>query len=78
MKIAEITQPESIVVRDLDAPDPSPDEVQIEVMASGICGTDVHIYEGDYMGTYPIVPGHEFAGVVSAVGDDVTRLHIRP
>jgi len=43
------------------------------VMASGICGTDVHIFRGEYLGSYPIVPGHEFAGVVEQTGRGVTR-----
>jgi 2-desacetyl-2-hydroxyethyl bacteriochlorophyllide A dehydrogenase len=42
-------------------------------MASGICGTDVHIFRGEYLGSYPIVPGHEFAGVVEKTGRGVTR-----
>jgi D-arabinitol dehydrogenase (NADP+) len=43
------------------------------VMVSGICGTDVHIYHGEYLGKYPIIPGHEFSGTVEAVGAQVTR-----
>jgi 2-desacetyl-2-hydroxyethyl bacteriochlorophyllide A dehydrogenase len=42
-------------------------------MASGICGTDIHIFRGEYMGGYPIIPGHELAGVVEKVGGGVTR-----
>jgi 2-desacetyl-2-hydroxyethyl bacteriochlorophyllide A dehydrogenase len=42
-------------------------------MASGICGTDIHIFRGEYLGPYPVIPGHEFSGVVSAVGDAITR-----
>jgi 2-desacetyl-2-hydroxyethyl bacteriochlorophyllide A dehydrogenase len=45
----------------------------IEVRASGICGTDIHILRGEYMGDYPVIPGHEFAGNVVAVGARVTR-----
>ena len=33
-------------------------DVRIQVKASGICGTDVHIYRGEYLGTYPVTPGH--------------------
>lgn len=43
----------------------------IRVSATGVCGTDVHIFHGEYLGSYPIVPGHESAGVVEAVGDAV-------
>lgn len=50
--------------------------VTIQVKASGVCGTDVHIYKGEYIGSYPIVPGHEFSGVVTAVGAGVSTLSI--
>jgi 2-desacetyl-2-hydroxyethyl bacteriochlorophyllide A dehydrogenase len=47
--------------------------LRIKVMASGICGTDVHIFRGEYLGGYPVIPGHEFSGVVEEVGGKVTR-----
>jgi len=52
------------------------DDVVVRVMASGICGTDVHIYRGEYLGDYPIIPGHEFAGIVEAVGPGVSRVKV--
>ncbi len=58
------------------APDPTPGvgELVIRVGACGICGTDLHIAEGEFPPTpYPIVPGHEFAGEVVAVGADVPK-----
>jgi D-arabinitol dehydrogenase (NADP+) len=60
----------------MTCPDPAPDEVVVRVMASGICGTDVHIFRGEYLGGYPVIPGHEFAGVVEAVGSQVTRFQV--
>ena len=57
-----------------EVPDPSPGHGQlvVKVGACGICGTDVHIADGEFPPTpYPIVPGHEFAGRVAAVGDGV-------
>jgi len=73
MKAAQITQPGAMQVIDTAAPTPAPNEVMVRVMASGICGTDVHIFRGEYMGGYPVIPGHEFAGTVEAVGSSVTR-----
>jgi hypothetical protein len=69
-------------VRELPEPAPGPDEVLIRVRACGICGSDVHIYERDADGymlypgmiSAPVVTGHEFAGVVEAVGEDVADL----
>ena len=55
-------------------------DVLINVKACGVCGTDVHIYEGDKGAadvTPPTILGHEFAGVVEAVGSDVDpRSHV--
>ena len=47
-------------------PVPRPDEVLIEVDRCGICGTDVHIFRGEYLGSYPVTPGHEFSGTRSS------------
>ncbi|UCC65066.1 MAG: zinc-dependent alcohol dehydrogenase family protein, partial [Anaerolineae bacterium] len=56
---------------DIETPAPGPGEMLIEVAAAGVCGTDLHIYHGEYEGRYPIVPGHEFSGTVAAVGQRV-------
>jgi len=73
MKAAKIVQPGQMEIVDIDPPEPAADEVLVRVMASGICGTDIHIFRGEYMGGYPVIPGHEFAGVVEAAGRAVTR-----
>src|SRR6201994_2342471 len=57
-----------------EVPDPAPGhgELIVKVGACGICGTDVHIADGEFPPTpYPIVPGHEFAGQVGALGGGV-------
>jgi 2-desacetyl-2-hydroxyethyl bacteriochlorophyllide A dehydrogenase len=73
MKAAVIERPGSIVVKAVPAPAVGDHDVLIEVKASGICGTDIHIFHGDYLGTYPVTPGHEFSGIVRKVGAKVTR-----
>ncbi len=74
MKAAIIEKPQKVQVKDVEAPRVTrPDEVLVKVMASGICGTDVHIYHGEYLGSYPMTPGHEFSGVVVEVGEKVRR-----
>jgi alcohol dehydrogenase/propanol-preferring alcohol dehydrogenase len=60
-------------VVDLPIPEPGPDEVRIRVEACGICHSDAFVKDGTFPGIdYPRVPGHEVAGVVDAVGSDVT------
>lgn len=73
MRAARIEQPGILQIVETPRPDPAPGEVLVRVMASGICGTDIHIFRGEYLGGYPVIPGHEFAGVVDAVGSGVTR-----
>jgi L-iditol 2-dehydrogenase len=61
-----------VELRDLPRPRPSPDEVLIRVKAAGICGSDLHIYDGEAPATLipPVVMGHELAGVVEETGRD--------
>jgi D-arabinitol dehydrogenase (NADP+) len=76
MKTVVIPNPNEISVLERDVPEPGPGQLLIQVMASGICGTDLHIYRGEYMGKYPVIPGHEFSGVVTSVGSGVTRFNV--
>jgi 2-desacetyl-2-hydroxyethyl bacteriochlorophyllide A dehydrogenase len=72
MRAAVWQQPGDLVVEERPDPSPGPDEIVVRVGACGMCGTDVHIAEGEFPPTpYPIVPGHEFAGEVVTVGDQV-------
>src|SRR5580700_1829864 len=60
---------ETIVV-----PDPGPGEALVDVKACGVCHTDLHYREGGINDDFPFLLGHEAAGVVSAVGPDVTEV----
>jgi D-arabinitol dehydrogenase (NADP+) len=51
-----------------------PRDVLVRARACGICGTDVHIWEGDFFPTFPLIPGHELAGEVAEVGAEVRGL----
>ena len=58
---------------DLPVPDPDANEVRVRVEARGICHSDAFVKEGTFPGLeYPRVPGHEVAGVIDAVGSDVS------
>jgi 2-desacetyl-2-hydroxyethyl bacteriochlorophyllide A dehydrogenase len=76
MKAIGIEQPNRAAVADLPVPQPGRGEVLLRVMASGICGTDIHILRGEYLGEYPVIPGHEFSGVVEQVDADVGRCEV--
>jgi 2-desacetyl-2-hydroxyethyl bacteriochlorophyllide A dehydrogenase len=52
-------------------PEVRPNSLLVRVAASGICGTDPHILHGLYPANLPLIPGHEYAGVVESVGDGV-------
>src|ERR1700744_5688794 len=60
-------------IETLDLAEPRPDELLVRVVASGMCQTDQHGRDGYYDTPLPAVFGHEGAGVVAAVGKDVTR-----
>ncbi len=67
---------ESVKLMDIPIPEPKEEEVQIKVMACGICGTDEHIMNDAYQHTVPVVLGHEFTGVVTKIGRDVKNLKV--
>lgn len=60
-----------VELRDFDTPDPGPGEVQMEVAVAGICGTDLHIINGDWPMTPPVVMGHELSGTIVHAGPGV-------
>lgn len=74
MRAAVITARNEVEVATVPDPTPGPREVVVAVAGCGICGTDLHILDGEFAPTLPIVPGHEFAGEVVAVGEDVTEV----
>ena len=72
MRAVIVEEPGVVRVEDVPEPEPGPDEVVVQVGACGICGTDVHIIDGEFPPTrYPIIPGHEFGGEVVTVGANV-------
>jgi len=69
---AIMVNPGKIEFREIPLPQPEPDEVLMQVKRIGICGSDIHVYHGLHPYTsYPVVQGHEVAGVIAAVGTQV-------
>lgn len=76
MKAAVVVTPGELSIESVPDPTPGPGEVVVEVAACGVCGTDLHILDGQFAPRFPIVPGHEFAGEVVAIGADVFGLAV--
>ena len=72
--LREINQP--LEIEDIAHGDPAPREVLIRTVAAGVCHSDLHFQNGSYPYPLPAVLGHESAGVVEAVGSDVT--YVKP
>jgi len=70
-----MTRPGVIVFGDVPKPVPGKGQVLIRVRRIGVCGSDVHVRHGKHPFTpYPVVQGHEFSGVIEAVGKGVSKL----
>lgn len=90
MKSASITKPKSpLEIVSKENPKPIGSQVLVRVEACGVCHSDIHLWEGGYDGPdgeflkatdrgvrYPLIPGHEIAGVVEEVGEEVSSLNI--
>ncbi len=71
MKAAIVKSVGGVAVETVDDPTPGAGEVVVQVAACGLCGTDLHIAEGEFAPSLPVIPGHEFAGTVVACGSGV-------
>jgi len=77
MKSVIIEKPGSFRIEEFPPLFPGEGEVVLDVRACCVCGTDRHLLDGEFKGAlYPLVPGHEFSGVVAEVGAKVT--HVKP
>ena len=73
MRAIVLDRPGSFRVAQVPDPALGPGQIVVKVEACGVCGTDIHIMDGEFPPTpYPITPGHEFAGTVAALSPDVT------
>ncbi|KAA9144772.1 galactitol-1-phosphate 5-dehydrogenase [Microbacterium lushaniae] len=68
MRAAVLQGPGELEVRDVERPTPGPGEALVQVMVSGICGSDLPRVLGSGARRYPLILGHEFSGVVAEVG----------
>ncbi|TBL70302.1 zinc-binding alcohol dehydrogenase family protein [Paenibacillus thalictri] len=74
MKAAVMTAPYKIGIQEVEKPVPKGNEVLVRMKAAGICGGDIHFYDGSHpYAQYPQIFGHELCGIIEAVGAEVTR-----
>lgn len=77
MKSIVIEKPNALVIEDRPLPAPGAGDVRVKVKLAGICGSDSHIYRGhNPFARYPRVIGHEFFGVIDAVGEGVDEARL--
>ncbi|KAI0711362.1 NADP+-dependent D-mannitol dehydrogenase [Earliella scabrosa] len=72
MRAVYYHEPRNYEIREVPIPDFGDEEVLLKITACGVCGTDQHIHEGEFISTFPLIPGHEFVGEIAAVGKNVT------
>lgn len=87
MKAARIIKPkESLEIQDIEIPNPKGSQVLVKIQSSGVCHSDIHLWQGGYEGpggqflkttdrgvTYPLTPGHEVSGIVENIGEEVQQ-----
>src|ERR1700722_14197738 len=77
MRALVITGPYSAAVQDVEVPVPGAGEVVVDVRVAGVCGTDVELFTGELAyfdqgkASFPLRPGHEWSGIVTALGPGV-------
>ncbi|MDQ0343068.1 L-iditol 2-dehydrogenase [Lederbergia wuyishanensis] len=80
MNAAVLNKPLDIEVKQVTIPKPKKDEALVKVYCIGVCGSDVHYYEHGKIGRYkvkePLILGHELAGEVVEIGDDVSHISV--
>ncbi|WP_242509413.1 zinc-dependent alcohol dehydrogenase [Rhodovulum imhoffii] len=75
MRAAVLVEPGRFEIQARPIPKPGRDEVLIKVAQAGVCGADLHIFNGHYAAdSLPMIPGYEFTGTIAAVGPGVTGL----
>ena len=76
MKAVVYDSAKNFTVREVPTPTPAPGEVLIKTELAGVCGTDLHIHEGHFLAEFPLIPGHEMVGIVSALGEGVSQFKV--
>ncbi|KAJ5807747.1 hypothetical protein N7474_009016 [Penicillium riverlandense] len=76
MRALLYSKPEHYGIVEVPVPELRENDILIKVKACGVCGTDLHIHEGEFIAQFPLIPGHETVGVVAAVGPKVKGFEV--
>lgn len=76
MKAVVFIEPRRLIVEERPVPEIGSGDVLVKVHACGVCGTDMHIFAGEHIVRFPVVPGHEFSGEIADVGPEVTSVGV--
>ncbi len=74
MKVAVFNEKKKITIENREKPEPGENQVLVKVKASGLCGTDIHIFQGEAPAEFPVIPGHEFSGEIVEIGENVDKV----
>jgi len=71
MKALYYSSAKNFTIKEVPIPEVKDDEILLKVTYCGVCGTDAHIHDGEFISQFPLIPGHEAVGVAVEVGKDV-------
>lgn len=72
-----MTAPKEITFREVDIPEPGPDQVLVKIKRIGVCGSDIHVFHGMHPYTkYPVTQGHEVSGKIVKLGQYVSNFQV--
>lgn len=79
MKATVLTKYREFEIKEMPIREIQPDEVLVRIEYASICGSDMHIFTGDFHPRTPVpfIPGHEMAGFIDKVGAEVKKLYQR-
>ncbi|KGO74825.1 Alcohol dehydrogenase superfamily, zinc-type [Penicillium italicum] len=76
MRALQYSEPKKHKIVEVPVPEIRENDVLIKVKACGVCGTYLHIHEGEFIAKFPLIPGHETVGIVAAIGPKVKDFEI--
>lgn len=76
MRAVVYESPRNFQITEIPLPVPGRGELRLKVIQVGVCGTDLHLHEGEFQAKFPLIPGHEVVGVVDSLGEGVDRFTV--